>query len=201
MRFDAKKILLSVIGMLIMAFGCGMLIKAGWGADTSNALMTGIAAHTPLTVGQVNAVGSAVMIVLVYLLQKKYIGIAMFVTVLLIQFPIDLAISICPSFTNVFAGALADVVSCYVISFGACMMIAAGLGCSPYDGLALTISDRFHIRFMIAKYLLDGFCVVMGLLLGGEVGLGTIIVFLCMGYFISFNRQLMKKLFPFGAES
>lgn len=35
--FSLKKIVLMIVGVAIMSFDCGMLVKTGYGADTSNA--------------------------------------------------------------------------------------------------------------------------------------------------------------------
>ena len=193
-KYDVKTILWTIAGLLIMGFGCGMLVKTGWGADTSNALFTGIARHTRFTVGQINMFGTFVFVLLVWILDKSLIGPAMFLTVLLIRFPVDFAIAVLPAAENLFIAVICDLLALYITSIGASMMIVSGLGCSPYDGLVLAISNRFHIPFLYAKYGMDGFCIVSGLLLKGEVGLGTVLCFLLIGLFIDHNRTLMKNV-------
>ena len=192
--FSLKKILLIIVGVAIMSFGCGMLVKAGYGADTSNALMTGIANMTGMSVGNTNAVATVVYIVISYFLSRKRIGPGTVLVPLIISFPMDFAIRICIKAPNLFTGILLDLAALYIVSFGAAITIEFDLGASPFDCLSLGIADRFHLNFVTAKYLLDAFCVVTGYLLKGEVGVGTLLCLLVMGPFISFNRKLLRKI-------
>ena len=192
--FDIKKLLLTVTGILIMAFGVGMLIKTGYGADTSNALLTGIANYVSLSIGQINSLATIVFIVVSFFLSRKRIGLGTVLVPLLISFPIDLAISICIKAPNLITGILLDLVSLYIVSFGAAITIEFELGASPFDCLSLGISDRFHLNYILAKYILDAFCVLTGFLLKGEVGIGTLLCLLVMGTFISFNRKLLRRI-------
>ena len=191
--FSIKKLLLTVLGIAIMAFGCGMLIKTGYGADTSNALLTGIANYVPFSIGNVNALATLVFIVVSFFLSRKRIGPGTLIVPLVISFPIDLAMKVCVKAPNLFAGVLLDLLALYIVSFGAAIMIEFDLGASPFDCLSLGVSDRFHLNYIVAKYIVDAFCVVVGFLLKGEVGIGTLLCFLVMGTFISFNRKLLGR--------
>lgn len=191
--FSVKKLLLTILGIAIMAFGCGMLIKTGYGADTSNALLTGIANYVPFSIGNVNALATLVFIIVSFFLSRERIGPDTLIVPLVISFPIDLAMKICVKAPNLFAGVLLDLLALYIVSFGAAIMIEFDLGASPFDCLSLGVSDRFHLNYIVAKYIVDAFCVVVGFLLKGEVGIGTLLCFLVMGTFISFNRKLLSR--------
>lgn len=191
--FSVKKLLLTILGIAIMAFGCGMLIKTGYGADTSNALLTGIANYVPFSIGNVNALATLVFIIVSFFLSRERIGPGTLIVPLVISFPIDLAMKICVKAPNLFAGVLLDLLALYIVSFGAAIMIEFDLGASPFDCLSLGVSDRFHLNYIVAKYIVDAFCVVIGFLLKGEVGIGTLLCFLVMGTFISFNRKLLSR--------
>ena len=186
--------LLMVIGVSIMAFGCGMLVKTGYGADTSNALLTGVANLIGLSVGNTNAIATFVFIIISFFLSRKRIGPGTIIVPLIISFPIDLAIRVCIKAPNLLSGIILDLIALYIVSFGAAITIEFELGASPFDCLSLGIADRFHLDFVTAKYLLDGFCVIVGFLLKGEVGIGTILCLLVMGPFISFNQKLLRKI-------
>ncbi|MBQ1476877.1 MAG: hypothetical protein IIZ33_01870 [Erysipelotrichaceae bacterium] len=192
-KIRGKDLLVSIAGLFIMGFGCGMMVKSGWGADTTNAFFSGISKSTGLSVGSINAIANVIMVIVIYFLEKKYIGISMFLAIFLIKFPVDLAISICPSYQSVLTAGIGLVIALFIVSFGASMMIVSGLGCSPYDGLVLSISGRFHLPYLAVKYAADAVCVLGGWLFHGEVGLGTLLCFLLMGSFISFNRKWMEE--------
>ncbi len=192
--FSLKKILLMIAGVAIMAFGCGMLVKTGYGADTSNALLTGIANITGFSVGNTNAIATVIFIIISFFLSRKRIGLGTILVPLIISFPIDFAIRVCIKAPDLLTGILLDLIALYIVSFGAAITIAFDLGASPFDCLSLGIADRFNLSFVTAKYLLDGFCVVTGYLLKGEVGIGTLLCLLVMGPFISFNQKLLNRV-------
>ena len=183
-----------VVGVAIMSFGCGMLVKTGYGADTSNALLTGIANKTGLSVGNTNAIATVVFIIISYFLSKKWIGLGTILVPLIISFPIDFAIKVCIKAPDLLTGILLDLVALYIVSFGAAITIEFDLGASPFDCLSLGIADRYNLNFVTAKYLLDAFCVGTGYLLKGEVGVGTLLCLLVMGPFISFNQKLLSRI-------
>ena len=177
-----------------MGFGVGMLIKTGYGADTSNALFTGISNISGLSVGTVNSIAAVVMIIIVFFLSKKRIVLGTLFVPFLIGFPIDFAISIWFKAPNLISGIIIDIISLYIVAFGAAITIEFELGPSPYDCVSLAISDFFKLNYIVSKYILDGFCVVVGYLLKGEIGIGTLLCFLVIGIFISFNRKDLRKI-------
>lgn len=193
-RYTLKDILLQIIGVFIMGFGVGMLIKTGYGADTSNALFTGISNISNLSVGTINSIAAVVMIIIVFFLSRKRIVLGTLLVPFLIAFPIDLAISIWFRAPNLISGIIIDIISLYIVSFGAAITIEFELGPSPYDCMSLGISDFFKLKYIYAKYILDGFCVAVGYLLKGEIGVGTILCFLTMGIFISINRKVLRNI-------
>lgn len=192
-KVDYKKLLMSFIGIMIMGFGCGMLVKVGYGADTSNSFFTGLSKISGINIGNMNALMSLIMLILVYLLNKKRIGIGTILVPFIISFPVNFANDICIEANNYLSAFLLDIIALFIVGFGAAITIETDLGASPYDALTLAISDFFKIKFIYAKYLIDGFCIFMGFLLGGEIGLGTILCFLLMGIFLNLNRNIVKK--------
>ena len=188
-----KKYVFALVGIIIMGFGCGMLVKTGIGTDTVNCLTTGIANSLKITVGQATTLFNVVVVIAVFFIDKKMIKAAMILSVFLTQYPIDYAINIYFKAPNLMIGILSDILSIYVFTLGAAMMICSDCGSNVYDGLILAVSNITKKKYIVIKYIADGLFILIGYLLGGEVGVGTIISFILVGFLINEHMKFINK--------
>ena len=61
------------------------------------------------------------------------------------------------------------------IAFGSGLYIGAELGSGPRDGLMLGLNKRFGISLRLARTTVEIVVLVVGLILGGSIGLGTFV--------------------------
>ena len=61
------------------------------------------------------------------------------------------------------------------IAFGSGLYIGAELGSGPRDGLMLGLNKRFGISIRLARTTVEIVVLVVGLILGGSIGLGTFV--------------------------
>lgn len=188
-----KKYIFAIVGIAIMGFGCGMLVKTGIGTDTVNCLTTGIANSLNITVGQATTLFNVVVVAIVFFVDKKMIKAAMILSVFLTQYPIDFAISIYFEAPNLIVGILSDILSIYVFTLGAAMMICSDCGSNVYDGLILAVSNVTKKKYITIKYIADALFILIGYLLGGEVGVGTIVSFILVGFLINEHMKFINK--------
>ncbi|MBR2088325.1 MAG: hypothetical protein IJ906_14600, partial [Oscillospiraceae bacterium] len=137
----------------------------------------GIANHTPLTYGSVMAM-IGVAAIIIQLLMKERIGFATIFDALLtgnlVQWFLSgstylrsqsLGLNIC----FMLAGFL-------LISVGTWVYMRAEMGCGPKDGLLIAIGKRLpKIPIGVVEILLWAVVTVFGYILGGTVGIGTVI--------------------------
>ncbi len=67
------------------------------------------------------------------------------------------------------------------------------LGIAPYDYLSLGLRDYTHFQYFGCRVFTDAFCALLCWLLGGLVGLGTLICAFCLGPFIQFFNGLVSE--------
>lgn len=77
------------------------------------------------------------------------------------------------------------------------LYLRAQLGAGPRDGLMVALATRFRRPISHIKVPMDVIVVVLGFLLGGPLGLGTVISALALGYFI----QVFLKIGQFDKPS
>jgi len=68
-----------------------------------------------------------------------------------------------------------------LVGLGTALYIGAGLGAGPRDGLMVLIATRFRVRIGVARALVEGTAFFAGALLGGSLGLGTVLFALGIG--------------------
>ncbi|MTI65978.1 MAG: hypothetical protein FH753_05180 [Firmicutes bacterium] len=76
-----------------------------------------------------------------------------------------------------------------ILSEGLYFYLSCGLGAGPRDGLMLGLMHKFNISVSKIKTIIELSALIIGTLLGGPLGFGTVIVALTIGHTtqIAFN--------------
>jgi uncharacterized protein len=77
-----------------------------------------------------------------------------------------------------------------LIGIGVGIYLTSNLPRMPYDGTMLAISDRFKVDINISRTILEGTALVMAFVLGGKIGIGTILIVLLIGNVIQFFKKV-----------
>ncbi|MDP4156512.1 MAG: hypothetical protein Q8929_12825, partial [Bacillota bacterium] len=84
------------------------------------------------------------------------------------------------------------------VGVGIGIYIEAHFPKSPIDGLMMAFHHRFHWSINFSRIVCEGAGVLFGLILGGPVGLGTIIIALGVGRVIQYVNSKMKRILNTG---
>ena len=85
------------------------------------------------------------------------------------------------------------VIAVPVTAFGCSLYQTADLGVAPYDSLALALQDHLHKPYFGCRVFTDALCAVITFLLGGLVGIGTLVCAFGLGPFIQFFNGLVSE--------
>lgn len=166
-----------LFGLLIYSFGVYLTIYANIGLAPWDCLGMGIAKHTPLNYG-----GSMVLIgvcaIIVQLILHERIGFATLFDALLTgnmaQFLTD--ISPYPENHSLWLGIAYMLFGFLFIALGMYVYMKAEQGCGPKDGLLIAIGKRLSkIPIGVVEILLWAVVTLLGWMLGGTVGIDTVI--------------------------
>ena len=178
---DRKKIVLQWLqiaaGLLVFAFGVHLTIFANIGLAPWDCLGMGIAKHTPLNYG-LSMTCMAVVIVMIDLLLGERIGFGTIIDALLtgnfVQMFNDL--NPLPLNTNLFAGIGIMLAGFVFMALGMWIYMKGGQGCGPRDALLVGLGKRVpKLPIGLVEILLWAVVLLVGWLLGGPVGIGTLI--------------------------
>ncbi len=90
-------------------------------------------------------------------------------------------------------------VGCVILALGMTIVIKSEAGTGPNDLVAIVISDKTHRKFSIIRILVDIAFVTIGGILGGVVGIGTVICAFMVGpvagIFLPYSEKIIKKIY------
>lgn len=160
------------VGLVLYGVSDSLLVLAGLGVDPWDVLHQGLSRLTGVPIGTVAiVVGLAVLLVWIPFRQRP--GLGTLSNVILIGLVMDVVLALAPApvaplrkWVEMGSGVLLNGVAtgCY---------IGAGLGPGPRDGLMTAMAARGH-SIRVVRSGIEGTVVVVGWLLGGTVGFGTL---------------------------
>lgn len=186
------KIITLMVGLTIAHLGCTLFIQASLGNDPYNVLIQGLFRSLQkatglgfLTHGRVHIAICLLIILILLFVDKSYIRIG---TVLCMVFGgpiIDMFTVLIGPFLNENTAFILRVITlaigCVVLAFGMTIVIKSNCGTGPNDLVAVVISDKSKKKFGVIRIIVDFTFVLVGFLLGGTVGIGTIICAFLVG--------------------
>ena len=200
-----RRILMSVLGVLICGISVGMFKHASLGVDPFQSLMSGLDAVIPIRFGTLYVVVNLLLLLFALCFDRSKTGLATVINLFLLGYIAEFSQNWCRAvFPSMgLAGrflmlAIAIVIMCLASAF----YFTANLGVSTYDAVSLIWSEKqSRIPFQYCRIICDSACVLAGLILckiGGEnisgvISIGTVITAFFMGPLISFfNRKVAE---------
>lgn len=84
---------------------------------------------------------------------------------------------------------------CVLLSLGVAIYITVDIGVDPFTGVVLVLRDVLKKEYRYVKIGFDLTMVILGTLLGGRLGVVTVVTALAVGPVIQFFTRLLKKYF------
>jgi uncharacterized membrane protein YczE len=168
-----------LLGLGLYGVSEAMMLAPAVGVDPWDVLGTGLARISGIPVGTwVNLVGAAVLLLWIPFRQKPGIGTVM--NILVIGTVVDVLLSSVPVPHGLWLrwALFLSGVALNAVATG--MYIGAGLGPGPRDGLTTAIAARGH-SIRVVRTGIEASVLVVGWLLGGNVGLGTLVYAVAIG--------------------
>ncbi|WP_235678127.1 membrane protein YczE [Mycolicibacterium sarraceniae] len=168
-----------------------MMVRAGLGLDPWDVFHQGLTRHTPMTIGVASAVvGVVVLLAWIPLRNKPGIGTVANVIVIAITVDAGLAVLAAPESTP---ARIAMMLAAVVLNAVATVLyVGAGLGPGPRDGLMTGLVARTGLSVRLVRTAIEATVLTAGWLLGGSLGVGTVIYAFGIGPMV----QLVLRLTP-----
>ena len=188
-----KKLLLFLLGMSIIQFGVALFLRMNIGSDPFTVFTQGLAntlnnLGMNVTTGTANRIIFVVLFSIILLLNKNHIKIGTIICVIGVGPIIDLGVrvvSVLPveSYSYLLKMFLIAL-GCFIIAIGFSILSATKVGVAPNDIIPFIIKERINCEYRWVRICMDAFLLIGGFMLGGTVGVGTIIAMATTGPFI-----------------
>ena len=174
-----------LVGLVLFGVGCAVMVQAGIGLDPWTVFAQGVSRQTGIGIGWVtNIVGFLVLLVWIPLRQKP--GIGTIANILLVGTSMQLALDVLPVARGFIVQVLAFLAGTALVALASGLYIGARFGPGPRDGLMTGLNSRFGWPIWASRFGVEASVLGAGWLLGGTVGLGTVLFAVLIGPAVHF---------------
>lgn len=197
LRLDRLPLRLIILLVGLTGFGVSMagLIRAGLGVAPWDVLHVALAQRTGLTVGTVGIITS-LLVLLAWWPLRQVPGIGTIANAFWIGLSCDLALWLIPPITHLPAQVAVMIGAVLLNGIAGSLYIGTQLGAGPRDGLMTGLHRRTARPISLVRLLIEGTVLLLGWLLGGPVGVGTVLYAVAMGPIV--GLVLPRVLLPVG---
>jgi uncharacterized membrane protein YczE len=161
------------LGLLLYGASLGLLVEAQLGLAPWDVLHEGLSLVTPLSIGMwVIVLGAGVLLLWIPLRQRP--GFGTISNVILVGLAVDASLALLPTADGLGVRVAYLVVGLLLNAVATAAYIGGRLGPGPRDGLMTGLASR-GLSIRLARTLVEATVLVIGFLLGGTVGIGTLL--------------------------
>ncbi len=203
------RIVILLVGLTIAHLGVTLFLLTELGSDPFNVLVQGVYRTLSkatgagfLTHGRVHIAACFLIILILLFVDRTYIKIGTVLCMIcggpIIDFFTMLLGGIVSASAPMAVRILTLAAGCVILAYGMTIVIRSDAGTGPNDLVAIVISDKLHQKFSVIRVITDVCFVVVGYLLGGQFGIGTIICAFLVGpvagIFLPVNGRLVDGI-------
>jgi uncharacterized membrane protein YczE len=194
-RWDLSLPRVSVLffGLFIFGLGDALLIQSTIGNAPWSVLAQGVSGKLDITMGwSTFAISTLVLLLWIPLKEKPGFGTLSNITIIAIA--IQIGVSIFPTQDNFLVAVACCLLGISMVGFGSALYITCGLGPGPRDGLMTSLHKASGIRIGRVRLAIEGSVLLLGWLLGGTVGIGTLLFALLIGQSIAISLGVVSRV-------
>jgi uncharacterized membrane protein YczE len=174
-----------LVGLVLYGVAEGLMVLAHVGVGPWTVFATGLAERTGAGVGWLtNVIGVAVLLLWIPLRQKPGIGTVL--NVLLVGTAIEATVDLLPAPDHLALRVPLFAAGLVLLAVASGVYIGAGLGPGPRDGLMTGLHARTGRPLWLCRAVVEVSVLVVGWLLGGNVGVGTVVFAFGIGPLVGF---------------
>jgi uncharacterized membrane protein YczE len=202
------RIAVLMLGLTIAHLGVTLFLLSDLGSDPFNVFVQGLYRTLDkllpwpfLTHGRTHVAVSLLIVLVLLVVDRSYLKIGTALCMLFGGPIIDVFNALLEGPT---AGASLPVrvcmlvAGCVILAYGMTIVIRSDAGTGPNDLVAVVISDKTGRKFSVTRVLVDACFLLIGWLLGGTAGVGTLVCMFLVGpvagFFLPINGRIIEKL-------
>jgi uncharacterized membrane protein YczE len=166
-------------GIVGIGIGIGLSVRAELGLAPWDVLHQGLSKVTGISIGVI-VILAGIVVLLAWIPLRQKLGIGTVINTLTVGLVADATLAVVPDVHAMVVRVPMFVVALLAFGLGGGLYIGAGLGPGPRDGLMTAITKRGY-RLWKVRTAIECSALVAGFLLGGSVGVGTVVIALTLG--------------------
>lgn len=186
----AKRIGQLLLGLVLFGIALGMAVQALLGTNPWVVFAQGLETKTGLTLGTLTVLIGAAILLLLWVLREP-LGVGTLLNVLIIGPVIDVTTWALPDGDSLLYRIPLILLSPVLLGFASGLYLGAGVGPGPRDGL-MTAMGRRGMPIWLARTALEAAVLVIGWILGGDVGFGTLWIAVTIGPLVQFFLKHLR---------
>jgi uncharacterized membrane protein YczE len=180
-------------GLVLYGFSMALMVRAGLGLDPWDVFHQGLARRTGMTIGTATAL-VGVVVLLAWIPLRNRPGVGTVANVVVIAVTVDSTLVVLPDASTLPVQATWMLGAVVLNALATVLYIGAGLGPGPRDGLMTGLVARTGRSVRVVRTAIEAAVLTAGWLLGGTVGVGTVVYAFGIGPLV----QLFMWLSRFG---
>ena len=179
-----------LVGLGFFGVGLGLSVEADLGVNPWTVFHQGLAERLPISIG-VAIILTGLIILLIFPTIDEPIGLGTVLNVALIGIFVDVTLAVVPDLSSLPIRILSLAVAPVLIGLASGFYIGSGLGPGPRDGI-MTALERRGLPVAIARTAVEFTALIIGIVLGGRAGWGTLYMAGTVGIWVQFFLRRLR---------
>ncbi len=189
------------VGLMILGLGVALTVKGQrFGVGSWDVLHIGLFKQIGLSIGLWSIIMGIIVITIASIGLREFPRIGTFANMVFIGIFIDLFNWLIPDSNTLLIQFLAFIMGVVMIAVGSGVYISANLGAGPRDSFMLLIVKKTRLSIAASRTLMEVVVAILGFLLGGPLGVGTVLIAFAVGPIIQITMKYSEMLLNQGLE-
>ena len=192
-KHHIQRLTILFFGLTIFGIGEAFLVVSSLGNSPWVVLSEGISINTFLNIGESTFLVS-VLVLLLWIPLKQRPGFGTIANIVLIAAAIEVGLFFIPAVESIFLKYLYVLFGIALVGAGSALYITCGLGTGPRDGLMTGLHYKSGVRVGRVRLGIEVVAASTGALLGGSLGIGTLLFALLIGQSVAISLGVVERL-------
>lgn len=192
-QLSPLRVFILFFGLSIFGLGDSLLVQSNIGNAPWTVFAEGLSLKTGWSLGFSTFIIS-IFVLLAWIPLRERPGFGTLSNIVLIAAFIQIGISIFPAQNTAVGGVLYVLVGISLVGIGSSLYITCGLGPGPRDGAMTGIHNVTGVRVGRVRLAIEVTVLLAGALMGGTVGVGTLLFALLIGHSVAISLGVVARL-------
>jgi len=192
-KHHIQRLTILFFGLTIFGIGEAFLVVSSLGNSPWVVLSEGISINTFLNIGESTFLVS-VLVLLLWIPLKQRPGFGTIANIVVIAAAIEVGLFFIPAVESIFLKYFYVLFGIALVGAGSALYITCGLGTGPRDGLMTGFHYKSGVRVGRVRLGIEVVAASTGALLGGSLGIGTLLFALLIGQSVAISLGVVERL-------